>query len=145
MAERLLRAHFERNGWTVWRGGFLHQLRATDIYPNVKQKYARLRILVEQERRDSWESLQLLCAVHHGMPDFVVYRRGVLKFVECKLGHEQLGEYQKRCLPRLKKMDFVVEVWKVVDECTKVRRAKVNILTKEKIICEKQERLKICY
>jgi len=127
MAERLLRAHFERGGWTVWRGGCLHQLAATDIYPNVKRKYARLQAVVEQERQESWRLLQLLCAIHHGMPDFIVYRRGVLKFVECKLGHEQLGVYQRKCLPKLKKLGFQVEVWKVVDECTKTRRAKVNI------------------
>lgn len=102
-------------------------------------------MLVEQERKGGWEFLQLLCAVHHGMPDFIVYRRGILKFVECKLGHEQLGEYQKRCLPRLKRIGFIVEVWKIVDECTKIRRAKVNILTKEKKVCEKQERLKVRY
>jgi len=145
MAERLLRAHFEKAGWTVWRGGFLHQLAATDIYPNVKRKYSRLQKLLEQERPKHWELLQLFCAVHHGMPDFIVYRQGVLKFIECKLGHEQLGNYQKQCLPRLKKLGFTVEVWKIVDDCTKTRRAKINILTGEKTICEKQERLKQRY
>ncbi len=141
MAERLLRAYFERQGWMVWRGGILHKLTAVDIYPNVQKKYAKLQIIVEQERKDSWEFLQLLCAVHYGMPDFVMYRRGVLKFVECKLGHEQLNDYQKNCLPRLKKLGFIVEVWKLVDECTKTRCATINILTREKKIHEQQLKL----
>ena len=42
LSERLVRERLERNGWTVWRGGFIHALRRRELFPNVKTKYATL-------------------------------------------------------------------------------------------------------
>jgi len=122
LSERLIRKRLEGEGWEVWRGGFLHAPRM-EVYPNVLKKYKRLEHLIDPATLDH---LQYLCVVHHGMPDFLCYRDG-FKFVECKLGHEQLSKVQKLCIPLLKKLGFPVEVHKMVFDCTKDRVALVNI------------------
>jgi len=146
MAERFIKAQLLREGWEVWRGNGMNLLRGLETFPNVKRKYERLKKRLGIERQGSWELLGLYAAVHHGMPDFICYRRGVLKFVECKLGHEQLNDYQKLCLPKLQALGFTVEVHKIVDACTKTRRATINLKNGEKTIRDRQLRLtkKLC-
>jgi len=62
------------------------------------------------------------------MPDFLCHHPAKgFRFVECKLGHEQLRDGQKRCIRRLQLLGFDVEVWKLVDACTKIREAAVDI------------------
>lgn len=146
MAERLVKAQLLRTGWEVWRGAGFNLIRASDVFPNVHRKYSRLKELVEIERPGSWDVLGLWSAVHHGMPDLIAYRRGTLKFVECKLGHEQLNDYQRKCLPKLQALGFRVEVHKIVDECTKTREAVINIKNGGKLVTKRQLRLtkKLC-
>jgi hypothetical protein len=123
----------------VYRGGFLYASRLDDVYPNIKKKYSRLKGILG----DKLDYVQYLARIHHGMPDFFCHRRKETKFVECKLGHEQLSDQQKKCIKVLVLKGFVVEVFKVVFDCTKVREAMVNIYSNEKEILEKQERLKL--
>ncbi|MGM5488383.1 MAG: hypothetical protein ACQESG_05530 [Nanobdellota archaeon] len=137
LSERQIRKNLERTGWTVFRGGYLHCLRG-EMYPAVYEKYRQLEWLLPE----SLPELQYLCEVHHGMPDFLCYRDG-FKFVECKLGHEQLSERQKSCVSRLLGMGFEVEIHKLVYACTKNRIAYVNLLDGAKVIKERQLRLRI--
>lgn len=140
-AESTLKRRLQRQGWTVWRGGYLHATRKDELYPNVLSAYSRLAALLEQHRAGTLEMLQYFCVVHHGMPDFICYRQGQFKFVECKLEHEQLQESQKRCIPRLLAMGFPVEVHKLVNGSTKSRYALVDIETGEKRVAERQTTL----
>jgi DNA polymerase II len=137
-SERLVRKRLEDDGWTVWRGGFLHANRFAEMYPNVRRKYALLEELMEKHRPGKLEFLQYLCAVHEGMPDLICFRNGAFKFVECKLIYEQLSERQKRCITRLQSHGFEVEVHKVVDHRTKARVAEVDVHTGERRVLEKQ-------
>jgi DNA polymerase elongation subunit (family B) len=137
-SERLIRKRLEGDGWTVWRGGLMNVLKDDEIYPNVKRKYERLMALLEKERPDAIETLQYYCSVHHGMPDFLCYRRGEWKFVECKLIHEQLSAKQKKCIARLQALGFPVEVHKVVDHQTKAREAEVDVISGEHTVVEEQ-------
>ncbi len=123
----------------VFRGGYLHACRKKELYPNVLRKYSKLKGILGNDL----EYLQLLSRIHHGMPDFFCYRRGIRKFVECKLGHEQLSNRQKRCIIKLVKIGFDVEVFKLVFDCTKIRSAYVNIFSNEKKIIERQKRLNL--
>jgi len=141
----MIRQRLEREHWTVWRGGILGVEKEHDTWPNVKRKYLLLRGLLEDHHPEHVDEIEYLCKVHHGMPDFICYRRGMFKFVECKLGHEQLSQRQKHCITRLQQLGFSVEVHKFVHRCTKVRTAIINLETGEKKIVEKQLRLKLVW
>jgi hypothetical protein len=139
LAERELKARLERQGWTVWRGDLIGILRREEeVYPNVRKKYELLAALLAKRRPDLQEELEYLAAIHHGLPDFLCHRLGEFKLVECKLGHEQLSEAQRRCIPKLQAMGFAVEVHKLVETCTKVRAAEVDITTGRKSVRERQ-------
>lgn len=78
------------------------------------------------------------------MPDFLCYRDGVFKFVECKLQYECLSERQKKCISKLQSLGFLVEVHKLVDERTKIRSAFVDLSSSDKLIIERQLKLMHC-
>lgn len=140
LAELQLRKRLEKQGWKVWRGGFVHSI-AADIYPHVKKKYLQLaELITELYGNRTLDFLCYLCAVHHGMPDLICYNpiTQELKFVECKLGHEQLSNRQILTIKRLQDQGLKVEVHKLVEECTKTRKAKVNLELKSKKIIEKE-------
>lgn len=145
LSEKILRRSLEKQGWIVWRGGIIGITKEADVYPNVRRKYELLHEMMEEHREGMIEELEYLCKVHHGMPDFLCFRRGVWKFVECKLGHEQLSSRQKHCIRKLQHMGFTIEVHKLVEDCTKTRKADVNLDTGEKEIIEKQLRIKKRY
>ncbi len=141
LSESQVKKRLEKQGWEVWRGGNIGCLRRDDIYPNVRRKYEKLRAILGQDL----DLMQYLCSVHHGMPDYFCFRKGEKKFVECKLGHEQLSNGQKACFEVLMRHGYNVEVHKLVFECTKLREADVDILSGAKVVREKQERLKLHY
>ncbi len=142
LSERELRRKLERRGWSVWRGGLLNILRRDELYPVVRRKYARLKGLLGTRHPGAFELLEYLCAVHHGMPDFLCHHPAKgFRFVECKLGHEQLSQRQKRCIRKLQTIGFDVEVWKLVERCTKAREAEVNLENGAKNVTDAQARL----
>jgi hypothetical protein len=145
LAERQLCNRLEKQGWMVWRGGALNILKKEDNYPNVKRKYHLLMRLLDRHMPGKREQLQYLCHVHHGMPDFLCYRLGEFKFVECKLCHEQLSLGQKKCIARLQQLGFTVEVHKLVDERTKARVSRVSLATGRKSVVERQTNLACAY
>jgi len=137
-SEKVVRRRLEKEGWTVWRGGFLNATRFDELYSNVEKKYELFESLIEKHYPGMKDQLQYMCSVHHGMPDFFCYRKGEFRFVEAKLCHEQLLPMQKTCIGELQKMGFTVEVHKVVDHRTKLRTAEVDIRSGEKKVIEKQ-------
>jgi len=144
LSEVQLRKRLEKQGWKVWRGGFFHRLH-DDLYPVVRRKYIVLVQLIK--RLYGLEKLEFLCymdRVHHGMPDFACYNSTLkeFKFVECKLGHEQLSKRQKLTIGKLQEKGFKVEIHKLVDFCTKTRKARVSLNSREKHILEKDLTLK---
>lgn len=145
LSERVLKKRLERQGWTVWLGHGMNMLEQEELFPTVLRKYTLLVELLKHHHPDTLEELQYLCHVHHGLPDYLCYRRGVFLWVECKLGHEQLQESQRKCFPKLAALGFTVEVHKLVDPCTKTREAWVDIHSGEKEVVERQARLKRRY
>jgi len=144
LSEKLLRRRLESNGWLVWRGSLLNILHRDDLYPNVRKKYTLLNNLLQKHHAKTIDYLKYLC-FQHGMPDFICYRNNHFKFVECKLGHEQLSIKQKKCIMKLLELGYDIEVHKFVFNCTKLRIAYVDIFNQDKIVIEKQERLKLRY
>lgn len=138
LAERLVRKRMERQGWLVWRGQLLLFPPEEDTYPNVRRKYERLRTLLEYKYPQLVDALAFLAQQHYGVPDFICYKLGQFKFVECKLMHEQLSQRQRRCIIFLVSLGFDVEVHKVVGPETKARRALVNILDGKRQVQELQ-------
>jgi len=141
LSERYVRAHYERKGYLVWRGAMLNAHRREELYPNVERKYSLLDGLMRRRHPDDWEYLQYL-ARQSGMPDFLIFKEEFV-FIECKLGHEQLSPTQKKCIARIKEAGFSVEIITLVDDCTKNRKAVVDINTREKNVLDKQMRLKL--
>lgn len=135
LSEKELRRRLERHGWLVWRGDMLAAIRTRELYPNVERKYKMLTDLLERHHPGRLEELQYICAVHHGMPDFLCYRDCRFKFVECKLEYEPLSDAQKRCIRRLEGMGFGVEIHKLVQ---KTRMNEAVYVGDEKVIIEKQ-------
>jgi hypothetical protein len=139
LAERELKTRLERQGWTVWRGDLVGILRrGEEIYPNVRKKYELLAQLLEKRHPGLQEEFEYLATVHHGLPDFLCHRLGEFKLVECKLGHERLSEAQRRCIAKLQRLGLPVEVHKLVEACTKVRAAEIDIMTGRKSVRERQ-------
>lgn len=141
LSERELRRRLEKQGWQVWRGGLLHTSWDFESWPNVLRKYDELRGLLERHAPGKLEELQYLSSVHHGMPDFICFRDGAFKFVECKLGHEALSVRQRKCIPKLQDLGFMVEVHKLVPGESRPRRARVELGSRRKVVVEKQMRL----
>jgi hypothetical protein len=143
LSERQVKQGLLEDGWEVWRGSNIGITRHADIYPNVERKYKRLCELLQRDYQKKLELLQYLCAVHHGMPDYLCHRSkdGAWKFVECKYLHEQLSARQKTCIAKLQSLGFTVEVHKIVDHRTKLRHASVNLKTGIKTVKEKQLKL----
>jgi len=142
MSERELRRRLERHGWIVWRGDCLNILRREELWPNVKKKYTLLKELLDKHYPGTFELLEYSCAVHHGLPDFLCFHKAQgFRFIECKLGHEQLLPSQKKCIRKLQKIGFEVEVHKLVEDCTKTRLALVDLEEGERVVIEKQLRL----
>jgi len=145
LSEKVIRRRMERQRWIVWRGGIIGVQKELEIYPNVKRKYQLLAELMEEHKPGLLETLEYLAKVHHGMPDFLCFRKGEWKFIECKLGHEQLSNRQKHCIRKLQELGFHVEVHKLAEDCTKTRRMELNLDTGEKIMLEKQMKIKKKY
>ena len=140
LAEIQLRRRLEKQGWQVWRGDFIHLLW-TDVYPSVRRKYDQLsNLLIEHFGVEMMDTLGYFSYVHHGIPDFLCYNpiSREFKFVECKLGHEQLSARQVLTIQKLKNVGFTTEVHKLVDACTKVRKAEVNIALNKRDVVEKE-------
>lgn len=142
LAERLVRKRLERQGWLVWRGQLLLFPPAEDTYPNVRRKYDHLRALLERKVPQLLDALAFLAQQHYRIPDFLCYKVGRFKFVECKLEHEQLSERQRRCIVFLVSLGFDVEVHKVVGPETKARRALVDIIDGKRNVQERQMMLR---
>ncbi|MBI4151101.1 hypothetical protein HY492_03170 [Candidatus Woesearchaeota archaeon] len=139
LSELQLRRRLQKQGWHVWRGGFLHAY--SDMYPHVRKHYELLsNLLKEMKGEDVLDRVCYLSSVHHGMPDFLCYHplSGEMKFVECKLGHEQLSMRQIVTIQKLHDLGFVTEVHKLVEPCTKVRTAAVNISFGKKEVLERE-------
>ena len=73
----------------------------------------------------------------------VRHLNGEIVFVPCKLGYEKIAERQLKCMFKLQQMGFQVEIHRLVDSPTKTRLSFLNIETKEKIIKEYQQPLKV--
>ena len=142
LSEKHAKKRLEKSGWEVWRGGNIGLQRRYETYLNVKRKYEKLSDLLNKQYPEQHDYLMLLCAVHHGMPDFLCHRNGVFKFVECKLGYESLSKRQKVCINKLLQLGFAVEVHKIVEKQTKTRIADLNLVTGQKIIKDAQKMLK---
>ncbi len=105
----------------------------------MRRKYALLRSLMEKRHPGKHEFLEYLSAVHHGMPDFLCHHpTWGFRFVECKLGHEQLRDGQKRSIRRLQLLGFDVEIWTLVEERTKRRAAVLDVESGRAEIRERQ-------
>ena len=142
LSEKLIRRKLEKSGWTVWRGGLLNITDQMELYPNVRKKYDALLTLLRKYRPGAIDELRYLCQVHHGMPDFLCYRNGQFKFIECKLGYESLSKAQKLCVSRLQCLGFPVEVHRLAEPQTLIRAAVVNLRNGKKRIRIKQRSLK---
>ncbi|MFH1642930.1 MAG: DNA polymerase domain-containing protein [Nanoarchaeota archaeon] len=140
LSERLIKKRLEKDGWIVWKGSLIDILKwNNDPYPNVLRKYAKLTELLRKYYPNKIEELYYLNHVHHGMPDFLCYKNGEFKFIECKFLYESLSKLQKRCVAKLFELGFNVEVHKIVDHRTKTREAEVYVLNNCKEIMDEQK------
>ena len=75
------------------------------------------------------------------VPDFLCYRAGEFKFVECKLDYEQLSYRQKKCIQRLHVLGYPVEIHKTVTR-SKRRLGILNIDHGRTAVTERQASMK---
>jgi DNA polymerase elongation subunit (family B) len=139
LSERQIRKKLEKDGWHIWRGGLINCLIRHDLYPNVRRRYIYLHQLLKKYHCDKIDLLHYYCS-QSGMPDFICFRDGKFKFVECKFNHEQLSKRQKLCILRLQSHGFNVEVLKFVDPSVRMRVMEENHLGMKRIM-ESQRRL----
>ena len=143
LSERIIRKRLEAAGWTVWRGELLNVIKHDDIYPNVRRKYELLARLLDELHPGKREQLEYICAVHHGIPDFICCRQSKFKFVECKLGYELLGIGQRKTIAILHELGFEVEVHRLAEPQTSARLQQLNIKNGRKIMLERQVKLAV--
>lgn len=136
-SESYIRKKLEKRGWTVWRGGYLHAQRKPNTYPNVKKKYERLKKLLG----DDLNILQYICVVHHGMPDFLVYKSNTFKFIECKLGYESVKSRQKKTISVLKNLGYNVEIHRVLEHPTQKQETTLKLHKGKKTVVQKQHKI----
>ena len=144
LSEAFIRKKLEKQGFLVWRSGYLH-LDFSEHYPNVRKKYEKLMGLMEKHHPGMIDHLKYLNHVHHGMPDFLVFKGNAFKFIECKFNNEQLLKGQRKCIQKLLSLGFEVEIYKLVNPKVRSRLVQEDILTKEKKVKERQARLKKRY
>jgi DNA polymerase elongation subunit (family B) len=143
LSEKLVKRRLEKNNWLVFRSDMVNILRSNqEIYPNVRRKYTKLLQLLKKHHPGEVELLQYINAVHHGLPDFLCFRNGNFKFVECKLQYETLSDIQKKTIQKLLHLGFDVEINKMVDHRTKARKALINYQRHEKKILDQQLTIK---
>jgi hypothetical protein len=143
LSEERAKKKLEKEGWLVWRGELIGILRrGSDIYPNVLRKYQLFESLMEKHHPQLLEELQYLSAVHHGMPDYVAFREGQFKFVECKIGYEALRPGQKKTIARLINWGFTVEIHRLAEPQQKTRIAEIDHETHARVIKERQKKLR---
>lgn len=133
-----------KEGYTVWRPAYLH-IDFKEHYPVVFQKYNKLQLLMEKYHPGMIEELKYLNHVHHGMPDFIVFKNNAFKFIECKFENEQLSFKQKKCISKLLKMGFEVEVFRIISSNKRQKIVYEDLKNKKKIVKEKQTKLKKKY
>jgi hypothetical protein len=144
LAERQIKKRLEKQHWEVWRGSLIGLTRSgKEMFPSVRRKYTRLVHLLHYCHPEHLEILQYISSVQKGIPDFICYRYGVFKFVECKFKHEQLSLRQKKCIRRLQSLGFTVEVMKFVDPSTRLRVLHVNHHTQERRVLSRQKALRV--
>lgn len=136
LSEKIIRKKLEKQGWIVWRGSMVHVKEHE--YPNVDKKYKRLQTLLAGQPYAN--TLRYYSRIHHGMPDFLCYKNGTFKFVECKLSYEQLSARQKKCITKLQQRGFLVELHRLVETQTKDRIAEITF-GGTKTILQKQQTL----
>ena len=113
LSERQIRKRLEKDGWMVWRGGSINLIGKTDLYPNVEKKYGILKALLAVHNPNTIDELAYLCAIHHGLPDFICYRNKfkfvdhTIKMRKCLIniltGQKIIKEHQLRLKLRWKK------------------------------------------
>jgi DNA polymerase-2 len=145
LSEKIIRKKLEKQGYQVWRGGAINILSEQDIYPNVRKKYELLYSLLDKHHPNKLDELKYLCYVHHGMPDFLTFKDGKFKFIECKLGYEQLLPGQKKCITKLQNLGFEVELYKLIEPQTKAIITEYNVNSGVKTILETQEKIAITH
>ncbi|MEM4638168.1 MAG: VRR-NUC domain-containing protein [Candidatus Woesearchaeota archaeon] len=133
-----------KEGYVVWRPEYLN-MDFKEHYPVVKNKYDKLFLLLEKHHSGKIEELKYLNHVHHGMPDFIVFKNNKFKFIESKLENEQLSFKQKKCISKLLKMGFEVEVFRIISSNKRQKIIHEDLDTKKKIVKEKQTKLKNKY
>ncbi len=133
-SEHVIRRRLERRGWQVWRPDLLC---AQHEYLVVRRKYGRLVALLDRFHPGLHEELRYLCAVHHGLPDFLCFH-GSFLFVECKLGYEPLSWRQRQCFRKLLRLGFRVEVHVVAGQRQRSSLAELDLVSGEKIVVERQ-------
>lgn len=144
LSESYVKKLLERKGFVVWRSEYFH-LDFTEHYYNVRKKYDRLRDLLDKFHPGVLDELKYLNHVHHGMPDFIVFKDNKFMFIECKFNHEQLMIGQRKCISKLLDLGFQVEIYKLVHPKTRARSVEEDLITRQKKIKEKQMKLKKRY
>lgn len=138
-SEKEIKKKLEKQGWEVWRSASINFLYNPDLFPVVLKKYQRLHMLLDAYYPKEKEYIQLLAAVHHGLPDFICFRQGIFKFIECKRGYEQLSDAQKICIPKLQELGFIVELHILGYLSTKTTKAILK--DGKKKIVERQQKI----
>ena len=155
LSERIAKKYFLRLGYEVFRGTMLLGKEWSfnyDKYENVQKKYDRIeKILMDFLGLRIW-SLRAQLAFG-GIPDFFVYKKRKMHFVEVKLEHEQIKPHQLQCMALLERYGFQTRVLRIKQRPFRLRTkveldidpatTKENMKLSNRIVLEKQKKMKI--
>ena len=109
LAERLVRRHFEKKGFEVYRGyqvlGKEHSLNY-EKYEPVARRYDRLEEILYRKLYGGLLYLREVIRLTAGVPDFFIHFNGYCAFVEVKMEHESIKKHQYECMRFLEGLGF---------------------------------------
>ena len=155
--ERLARKYFEKKGYEIFKGRTILGKEFSinyDVYPNVKDKYDRLEVILLNDVGVLLQTLRSFLITPKGLPDFFIHQKYLKKsfFVEVKLEHEQIKPHQLETMHTLESFGFDIIVLRIK---SKVYREECeielggdreeNLKLKNRKILVRQEKVRVRY
>ncbi len=143
LAEKIAKRYFEKQGYEVFRGMMIlgREYSMNYGYENVRKKYERLERILYKELRLKLLLIRGMLKEKKGIPDFFLYKRNRMLFVEVKLEHEALRNNQIECIKILEDFGLKVMLLRIKSKPYRVKQI-VNLKKSVKIVLEKQIRIK---
>ncbi|MBN1645736.1 hypothetical protein JW868_01720 [Candidatus Woesearchaeota archaeon] len=135
LSERLVRRHFQKKGYEVFRGSILLDKENSVNYykwQSLQEKYDQMESVLKRHLGDDFARIQNFVRSWAGVPDYFVHRPAInggdMFFVEVKMGQEQIRPNQYKCMCLLEEVGLPVVVVRLKQRLFRVK-TQVQLVT----------------